>query len=31
MATLHTEFSTSVIDENKISAFDKKTYFYIKK
>ncbi|MCI9436904.1 MAG: class I SAM-dependent methyltransferase [Lachnospiraceae bacterium] len=31
MATLHTEFSTFVIDENKISAFDKKTYSYIKK
>lgn len=31
MAVLHTEFSTSEIEESKISAYDKKTYSYIEK
>ena len=31
MAILHTEFSSQAIDENKISAFDKKTASYIEK
>ena len=31
MAILHTEFSSSVIDESNISAFDKRTYSYIEK
>lgn len=31
MATLHTDFSTSVIDENKLSVFDKKICSYIEK
>lgn len=31
MATLHTEFSTQMIDENKISSADKTTFAYISK